>query len=101
MVRGPAAGLAAVVRELGLDTARQWTELAACAGAKTPDAFFPEREDRPDPAVLRICAGCPVQAACLRHALTAGERHGVWGGLTPSEREALLRSAIARAEGVA
>lgn len=34
----------------------------------------------------RACRRCPVRAACLAYAMAAGERHGVWGGLTPDER---------------
>lgn len=33
-----------------------------------------------------ICATCPVRAECLAVAVAAGERHGVWGGLTSDER---------------
>ena len=39
----------------------------------------------------RICASCPVQLACLRHALHNREMEGVWGGATRSERKKLLR----------
>ncbi|MGC4050639.1 MAG: WhiB family transcriptional regulator [Paludibaculum sp.] len=38
-----------------------------------------------------LCDGCPVRNDCLAHALAAGERHGMWGGLQPEERAALLR----------
>lgn len=33
-----------------------------------------------------VCAGCPVRARCLAHALAHREHHGIWGGLTPPER---------------
>jgi hypothetical protein len=33
---------------------------------------------------------CPVRGECLAHALAIGERHGVWGGLTTSQRLGLL-----------
>ncbi len=38
---------------------------------------------------IAICHSCPVEARCLQHALAAGEREGIWGGLLPSERERL------------
>ena len=38
-----------------------------------------------------VCRACPVQAACLEYALTNGERFGVWGGLSPNERDELRR----------
>lgn len=36
-----------------------------------------------------ICGGCPVQLACLRFAVEDGITTGMWGGLTPGEREQL------------
>lgn len=43
----------------------------------------------------RVCAECPVRAACLDHALTYNEQHGIWGGKTPRERQELqLTTAI-------
>lgn len=32
------------------------------------------------------CLDCPALTACHAYARAAGERDGVWGGLTPSER---------------
>jgi Transcription factor WhiB len=32
------------------------------------------------------CRACPGRAACLRLAMERDERHGIWGGLTASER---------------
>jgi WhiB family transcriptional regulator, redox-sensing transcriptional regulator len=44
-----------------------------------PDLWFAE-----SPAELerakQLCAGCPIQAACLDGALTRREPWGVWGG---------------------
>ena len=51
----------------------------ACAGAD-PDLFFPLPWQSADPAKA-ICAGCPVQAACLARARARGERDGIWGGV--------------------
>jgi hypothetical protein len=39
---------------------------------------------------LRICSSCDVKEACLNYALS-WERHGIWGGTTEAEREALRR----------
>ncbi len=39
-----------------------------------------------------FCRPCPVRFECLSHALDTREPHGMWGGLTPSERADLLRS---------
>ena len=37
-----------------------------------------------------ICVRCPVQQACRQHALDNEIGHGVWGGLTPTERHKIL-----------
>lgn len=48
-----------------------------------------EREER----AKTICATCPVQLECRTHALTTAEPYGVWGGLTPAERQHVLKGA--------
>ncbi|GHB79052.1 transcriptional regulator WhiD [Streptomyces cirratus] len=73
----------------------QWQARAACRDLGSNRFFHPagERgEDREvrDEAAKQVCAGCPVRAACLEHALTTREPFGVWGGLTEEERRALL-----------
>ncbi|MFC8723701.1 WhiB family transcriptional regulator [Streptomyces bacillaris] len=65
--------------------------------AGTPCRFEPSvyfsRTTTPPPDHLRlaktICSTCPVQPECLQYALAAGERDGIWGGLTTAERNAL------------
>lgn len=37
-----------------------------------------------------ICAGCPVMAECRSYALEIREPHGVWGGMSETERRVLL-----------
>ncbi len=36
---------------------------------------------------VAVCWSCPVRQVCLDHAIAAGERYGIWGGLTPAERD--------------
>lgn len=66
----------------------RWQEDAECAGISA-EFFFPD-EDNPvagNYKVARgICDSCPVAVQCLEYALANGERHGMWGGLTPRER---------------
>lgn len=80
-----------------------WQADAACRRVD-PEIFFPSGEDEARPA-KEFCGSCPVRLRCLGFALTAGERFGVWGGLTAkernrlsaAEREGILKRAAARA----
>ena len=61
-----------------------WPDQAACAEVGG-EWWFPEPHSRVLPAVLRICADCPVRAYCLAFALSRDVPHGVWAGLTAGE----------------
>jgi WhiB family transcriptional regulator, redox-sensing transcriptional regulator len=73
-----------------------WPEQAACR-FEDPDLFYPPEEERGRYAALRemlakrICLGCPVLRECTDYALANDERYGVWGGLTPADRNRLRR----------
>lgn len=62
---------------------------AACRG-EDPELFFPVTETGPGARqaarAKAVCARCPVTSACLAYALDNGLAHGVFGGLTGSER---------------
>jgi WhiB family redox-sensing transcriptional regulator len=58
--------------------------LGECQGVD-PDLFFPERGASTNEAKA-VCARCAVREQCLEHALTNGEKHGIWGGLSERER---------------
>jgi WhiB family redox-sensing transcriptional regulator len=77
---------------------QQWQERAACRTIPV-ELFFPPLEHEADDAKA-VCSSCSVAEPCLESALIAGERFGVWGGLTPQERRSLMakRRARARAE---
>ena len=70
-------------------TLEPWREHAACAD-KDPDMFFPGRGGATEPA-KRVCAGCPIQAECLEHALTHREAFGIWAGTSERERRVMRR----------
>lgn len=62
-----------------------------CRLDANPDRWFPDSYDSPDAqAVRNLCGGCPVQKACLRKALERVDEHGIFGGLDPDERKAIL-----------
>lgn len=71
-----------------------WTADAACAGHPDPDLWHPRigRGTRAAAWAVAtapardICAGCPVAAECLTHAVGDRRLEGVWGGTTTAER---------------
>ena len=72
-----------------------WQMTDACRGVDTSAFYHPENERGPsrrrrEMNAKAICAHCTVVESCLRWALSAREPYGVWGGLSPEEREALL-----------
>ena len=81
----------------------EWTLRAACKSTD-PETFFPGKRSIADPKVreaIAICISCPVRQACLQYALTLEahtyERHGIYGGLTPTQRNRLAGRAGAAA----
>lgn len=78
----------------GLAPRASWRDKAVCAQVD-PTLFFPRKGDSAQDA-KQVCEGCPVRTECLGYALD-NERHGVWGGLTVTERRALKRRRSAQA----
>ncbi len=72
-----------------------WWHAAACRGPNQrvfypPSAGEPRREKRfRERRAKAICDSCLVQADCLEHAIVQREQHGIWGGMTESERRSL------------
>lgn len=72
-----------------------WQLRGACRGVDPVLFFHPDGERgsaraRRQEAAKKICAGCPVLAACRNHALTVHEPYGVWGGMSEEERHRML-----------
>ena len=66
-----------------------WHDDAACR-AMGADLFFSERGDiRWVAKAKAVCATCDVVEECLQWAIDTGSRHGVFGGLTPRERQGM------------
>jgi WhiB family redox-sensing transcriptional regulator len=72
-----------------------WRELAACQ-SYDPELFFPIGKAGLGRAEMQraktVCAGCPVQQACLDFALKTGQEFGIWGGYDEDERRVLRRA---------
>ncbi len=82
--------MSALVQERdGLVSNLAWKVDALCAQVDS-EIFFPERGESTK-AAKKVCASCPVQAACLHHAIDNDETIGVWGGLSGRD----LRAAVA------
>lgn len=73
----------------------RWQDHAACAGGKGAVFYPPMRPEKKSQRRAReeqakaVCAGCRVRQECLDHAITHGERYGIWGGMTDNERRHL------------
>ncbi len=77
----------------------RWWRLAACVGQPL-EWFFPDGGgESAYEKGKTVCAGCTVRAECLALAedfVGAGDRYGLFGGLTPSERRAQRRNEVKR-----
>ncbi|WP_203834042.1 WhiB family transcriptional regulator [Actinoplanes campanulatus] len=60
-----------------------------------PETFFPRHAGAMNTieiaAAVRICRQCPHITACRDWATETRQRHGVWGGTTPEQREKAKR----------
>ncbi|GAA1865427.1 WhiB family transcriptional regulator [Pseudonocardia ailaonensis] len=73
-----------------------WQVQGSCRELGDDLFFHPERERDPARTVREaraksICRMCPVIRECRAHALSVREPYGVWGGLTETERAAIVR----------
>lgn len=82
----------------------EWQRAAAC---RDEDASYfyspagecgPERRRREERA-RRVCRSCTVRETCALFALAFGERYGVWGGMTESERNKIAAARSAASGG--
>ncbi|KAA1031122.1 WhiB family transcriptional regulator [Pseudonocardia sp. EV170527-09] len=73
-----------------------WQMEGACRGMDSAFFFHPEGERGPARArretrAKQVCSECPVVQQCREHALKVHEPYGIWGGLSESERDAIIR----------
>jgi WhiB family transcriptional regulator, redox-sensing transcriptional regulator len=75
-------------------------EAACYNNGVDPDAFFPypHRTNSENKMAKKICKDCPVINECLEYALENNEVHGIWGGMSPKERQLLKRKRARDAE---
>lgn len=73
----------------------EWQDKALCRTSDPGPFFEPDaerglRKKRREEAAKAVCRSCPVMVPCREHALAVVEEYGIWGGLTPAERQELL-----------
>jgi WhiB family redox-sensing transcriptional regulator len=73
-----------------------WQLRGACRGMDSAFFFHPEGERGAarvgrEARAKQVCQSCPVLEQCRRHALAVEEPYGVWGGLSESERDEIVR----------
>jgi WhiB family redox-sensing transcriptional regulator len=73
------------------DKGQDWKDEAACLGLNGA-MFFPGENNHYDPQAFTICRRCPVRERCLMFAMNNEIAYGIWGGLTPPERQRLRRN---------
>lgn len=85
---------------------QSWQLRAGCRGPESALFFPPSHTERRGERGVRearaksLCRTCEVRAECLGYALQIEEPHGIWGGLTESERRSMI-SASSRAASAA
>jgi hypothetical protein len=71
------------------------TKVTPC-GENDPSLWFADPEDPDEPhdsyaEAVALCQTCPFKRECLLEALQSGEQYGVWGGITPAQRQSMSR----------
>lgn len=75
-----------------------WQSQGSCRNLDNSVFFHPDGErgaarTKRERRAKAICADCPVIRDCRRHALTAEEPYGIWGGMGETERREALKRA--------
>ena len=70
-------------------TSEEWKLDGVCRTVD-PDLWYPENSS-PSWEAKRLCRNCPVVTECLDYALDNKEMFGIWGGLSPRERQRVRR----------
>jgi WhiB family redox-sensing transcriptional regulator len=83
-----------------IEDGQSWRARARCHGADT-EIFYPPRDKALYSKIAAqakvYCLGengnnpCPVKSHCLLDAIERDEMHGIWGGMSHRERNALVR----------
>jgi len=82
-----------------------WQLQGLCRGVDSSVFFHPDGERgrarvQRERRAKEMCRSCPVMNQCRAHALDVGEPYGIWGGLSETERELLLKRDIGGTRGI-
>lgn len=66
---------------------RDWSDDANCRNMDV-ELFFPKLGENVSAFAKEVCASCAVQEECLWYANQTRSTDGLFGGMTPSQREA-------------
>jgi WhiB family redox-sensing transcriptional regulator len=74
-----------------------WQLQGSCRGMDSAFFFHPDGERGParsrrEAKAKSVCESCPVLDPCRRHALAVQEPYGIWGGLSETERDSIIKS---------
>lgn len=78
-------------------TKPSWQSLGNCRGFTKLFFYAPrgrnstKNANEAEQFCKQLCADCPVKDQCLAYALDNDEQYGIWGGLTPSQRNMVRR----------
>ena len=84
-------------RRIASSNANGWEDRARCKGLPT-EWFYPPQGRSPIDltkieVICTLCSTCPVKKECLKASLDNLEDYGLWGGMTPTARDKLLKKA--------
>lgn len=75
-----------------VDATPGWYRQAACQGMN-PALFYPDESSKMSQKrrekIVALCGSCDVRQECLDDALARREPEGMWGGLSPRQRDVL------------
>lgn len=63
-----------------------WMKQANCRDMEL-EIFFPENGINYDPFAREVCFSCEVQEECLVFAVDNAIDYGLWGGMSPRQRD--------------
>jgi hypothetical protein len=100
MSRWPAASRSELDAPIRLDTDQAACRTEVLAGNAEPDWWFAEDHQRESillALAVGICRTCPIREACGESAIASEIPYGIFGGMTPKQRTAVVRERARRA----